>query len=247
MKLRFSGHRVLILGGSCELAGKLAERLVVEELRPILACRDERGARRVLSSLSAIPGRFDTARIDFADRRTISSLFGGIEGGPDFLVDFAQGHMETLIGASDPELVQRYFAENVSFRAEMLRTACRVMLRKKRGRMVFISSAAASRPNAGQGFYAASKLASEALYRNVGLELGSRGITSVILRPGYVDAGRGRKYMRSHAESFIGRMPLGKALSCEEVADAVTFLLSDNARFFNATAITMDGGLTAGK
>ena len=102
------------------------------------------------------------------------------------------------------------------------------------------------RPNPGQGFYAAAKLASEALYRNLGLELANRGITTVTLRPGYIATGRGTKYIRAN-EDISGRIPLGRVLTGKEVAEAILFFLSDNAGGFNAVEICMDGGLSAAK
>ena len=121
------------------------------------------------------------------------------------------------------------------------------MLKKKRGRLVFVSSSAADRPNPGQGFYAASKLASEALYKNLGLELGGRGITTVTLRPGYVDAGRGKKYLQTRKEEVLRMVPIKRAITGAEVAETILFFLSDSAAGFNATEIALDGGLTAGK
>jgi 3-oxoacyl-[acyl-carrier protein] reductase len=143
------------------------------------------------------------------------------------------------------EEVYGYFAENISFRAEVLKTAGRIMLKKRKGRLVFISSTAAARPNPGQGFYAAAKLASEALYRNMGLELGGRGITTIILRPGYVNAGRGRAYIEE--KNVLEAVPIKRAVTKEEIAETVLFLLSESAAGMNATVITMDGGLTVGK
>jgi len=121
------------------------------------------------------------------------------------------------------------------------------MLSGRKGRLVFVSSTAALRPNLGQGFYAAAKLAAEALYRNLGLELGKRGITAVTLRPGYISAGRGRSFIQDNENEVLKRIPTGKALSASEVASAIMFLLSDGAAGFNATEIVMDGGLSAGK
>ena len=106
---------------------------------------------------------------------------------------------------------------------------------------------AAVRPNPGQGFYAAAKVASEALYRNLGLELGGRGITTVTLRPGYIDEGRGRAFLESRGDSALAKVPIGRPLTSQEVAETILFYLSDSAGGVNATEISMDGGLTAGK
>jgi len=244
---RFSGERALILGGTCELAIFLAGLMIEHSLFPILTYRDERGKRILSESLPAPDGRWAACCLKLGDRDSLDSAFRFIDHDLDYLVDFAQGDMESYIAAADEDLVDRYFRENVSFRAEVLKKAARAMLPKKRGRLVFVSSAAAQRANPGQGFYAAAKLASEALYRNLGLELGPRGVTAVTLRPGYVDAGRGRVFLQDRGPQVLERVPIRRALAGREVAEAVLFLLSDGAAGINATEITMDGGGTSGK
>lgn len=246
MKLAFQGHRVLIAGGTCDLALCLAESLIEEGLHPILTWRSEEGGNRIVERLRPFEGQFDTAWLDLSQRASIESLFTHVGDDLDYLVDFAQGDFESLIGSADPELIRRYFSENVSSRAELLRQAARSMLRKRRGRMVFVSSAAVLRSNPGQGFYAAAKTASEALYRSLGIELAKRGITTVSLRPGYVDAGRGARYIESRKE-MLADSPLGRSLRPEEVAEAILFFLSDHAIAFNATEICMDGGFATAK
>ncbi|MHB9097238.1 MAG: SDR family NAD(P)-dependent oxidoreductase [Syntrophales bacterium] len=151
-----------------------------------------------------------------------------------------------MIAAADDESVSSFFAENVSFRAALLKRVTRGMLTRRRGRLVYISSAAAENPAAGQGFYAAAKLASEALYRSVAIEMGGRGLTTVILRPGYCDAGRGRLFLERSGDC-LKRVPIHRALRPEEIAEAVLYLLSDGAAGINGTVITMDGGVASGK
>ena len=121
------------------------------------------------------------------------------------------------------------------------------MLSRRRGRMVYVSSTAAGRPNPGQGFYAAAKLACEALYRNLGIEMAAKGITTVIVRPGYVDSGRGERFIANLDEPRKGQWPAGWVLTAEQVAGQIVYLLSEQAQGLNATALTLDGGMTAGK
>ena len=247
MNLRFSGNNALILGGSCDLAITLAEYMMKVSLVPILTYRNEKGQRYISEKLQDLSGKYNSFYLNFGDRDSLDFLFEQIKDDIDFLVDFAQGDFESYIASADEDNIHRYFAENISFRAEILKRASRAMLKKKRGRLIFVSSTAADRPNPGQGFYAAAKLASEALYKNLGLELGERGITTVTLRLGYIDAGRGRGYMQARGEEVLRMVPIKRALIGVEVAETILFLLSDSAGGFNATEISMDGGLTAGK
>lgn len=247
MTFTFSGNRALILGGTCELALALAASMIEQNLFPILTYRDEKGLSSINAALQPLEGRYEAHYLNLSDRSSLGSLFTNIGDDLDFLVDFAQGNYESLVASADEDTVYSYFTENISFRAEVLKAAGRIMIKKRRGRFIFISSTAAMRPNPGQGFYAAAKLASEALYRNIGLELGERGVTAVILRPGYVDAGRGSVYLRGAGKKAIDMAPIKRAITREEIVQTILFLLSNGAAGINATEISLDGGLSAKK
>ncbi len=247
MRLQFSGKYALILGGSCELAISLAGCMIKAGLLPTLTYRNEKGRNYISEKLKPFEGKYGFAYLDFSDRDSLNSLLVQTGRDLDYLVDFVQGDFESLIASADEDDVYRYFAENISFRAETIKKTARIMLAKKMGRLVYVSSSAAAKPNPGQGFYAAAKLASEALYRNLGLELGRRGVTTVTLRPGYIDEGRGKAFLEAHGKEAMGRVPIKRALTAKEVAETILFYLSDSARGFNATEISIDGGLTAGK
>lgn len=239
-------QRGLILGGTCELALCLALKLIERGFLPVLSWRHDDGKGKIDQALSALQGRYETVRVDLQDPVSFSALSPDEAPVFDFLVDFAQGDYEALIAAADEERIKDYFAVNVSARAILLKQLVRGMFLEKRGRLIYVSSSAAERPAQGQGFYAAAKLAAEALYRNCGLELAGKGITSVILRTGYIQAGRGRAFLENHPEA-IRQVPLQRALEAEEVAETILFLLSPAAAGMNATTLTMDGGLSAGK
>ncbi len=247
MKLKFFGNNVLVLGGSCELALTLAEYIIEASLVPVLTYRSEKGKTRISKKLESFRGKYRSFYLSLGARDSLDSLFEQIGDDIDFLVDFVQEDFESYVASADEDSIRRYFDENISFRAEILKRTSRLMLKKKRGRLIFVSSSAADRPNPGQGFYAAAKLASEALYKNLGLELGDRGITTVTLRPGYIDAGRGREYIKTKGEDIVRMVPIKRALTAAEVAETILFFLSDSAAGFNATEISLDGGLTAGK
>ena len=247
MTLKFTGNRSLILGGSCDLAITLARCMIETGLLPILTYRNEKAREYISENLKNSPRKYSSFYLEPGNRDSIDSLMRQTGDGIDFMVDFAHGNFESLVAAADAERVYSYFAENISFRAEVIKRVARIMMKNKRGRLIYISSAAAARPNPGQGFYAAAKLASEAIYKNLGLELGGHGITTISLRPGYIDSGRGKKFIQDHSKEVIDKVPIKRTLTKKEVAEVILFYLSDNASGFNATEITLDGGLSAGK
>jgi len=245
--MKFSGNRALILGGSCELAVILAQCMIEAGLFPLLTYRSEKGLEYILKSLKTSQKEYSAFLLEFGNRDSMNSLFRQTDDHIDYMIDFVHGNFESLIASADVDRIYSYFAENVSFRAEIVKRVARIMMKNKRGRLIYISSSAAAMPNPGQGFYAAAKLASEAIYKNLGLELGEHGITTITLRPGYIDAGRGGRFIRLHTHEVFNKVPIKRALTKKEVAETILFYLSDSASGFNATEISMDGGLTAGK
>lgn len=247
MQLAFSGRHALVAGGSCELAVDLARAMIAEGIRPVLGYRSEQGRKSILEPLQALSNAFDTLPLDLNRAHDLERQAAHWPGRIDYLVDLAQDDLEGLVASAGSDRVRRFFDAQVSGRAALVQLVARRMLRQKKGRLLYLSSTAAGCPNPGQGFYAAAKCAAEALYRNLGLELASRGITTVTLRPGYIDAGRGRRYLHDKGEAVLQGIPLGRVLTRAEVVQTILFLLSDSALGFNATVLTMDGGLSAGK
>lgn len=248
--IHLSGNHACVLGASSDLGMAIAQRLSDAGLRLTLSACSEKGIDRITSAFPAATilelnlGKIARSAI-IETGTTVDAPLESIDS-PDYLVDCMQSNFEAFVAGADAADIARYMETNISGRAICLRHISRMMLANKFGRCVFISSTAAALPNAGQGFYAASKLAGEALYQNLGVELGGRGVTSCSLRLGYVLSGRGNSFIESNPQA-VKRSPAKRAVTPDEVARTVAFLLSDDARMINATAITMDGGLTACK
>lgn len=247
MELKFSGVRALILGGSCDMGLALAEAMMVSGLYPLLTYRNGKSRACIHDRLGPQGMPYGSLRLSLEERSGIDELDVYLSQGVDYFVDMAQGDLEGLVAALDDQAVHEFFNADIAGRASVLQKVARAMLARRKGRLVYVSSTAAGRPNPGQGVYAAAKLAAEALYRSLGLELAGRGITTVTLRPGYVNAGRGRRYLEQNQRQALAGVPLGRPLTVQEVVDTIMFLLSDSANGFNATVLTMDGGLSAAK
>ncbi len=246
MNLIWSGKTALVTGGSSELALRLAPLMINAGIIPVLTYRNDKGLEAINAALSDHQRAYETLSLDFSKPETVLNI-NGLDKKPDYLVDFAQGDFVSLIASADSGKTAAFISESITFRAEMLKIVSRMMMTQKKGRLLFVSSTAAKSPNRGQGYYSAVKLAGEALYKNIGIELGRKGITSVSLRPGYIETGRAKQYIRDNEQEIINKIPLNRVLSSLEVAESIMFFLSDSAMGFNATEIVMDGGLTSGK
>lgn len=248
--MRFSGDHVCVLGASSGLGMAIAQTLDAAGFSLTLSACSPKGLLRIQSAFPTATilklNLEEVAKTENMNTGTENSPFFKKLVSPDYLVDCMQSDFEAFIAGADPVAAARYLQTNISGRAICLRYIARQMLAKRKGRCLFISSTAAQLPNAGQGFYAASKQAGEALYQNLGIELAGRGVTACSLRLGYVHSGRGTAFIENNPQT-IKRIPAKRAATPDEVARTVAFLLSDDAHLFNGVTLTMDGGLTACK
>ncbi|WP_172655895.1 SDR family NAD(P)-dependent oxidoreductase [Demequina maris] len=122
----------------------------------------------------------------------------------------------------------------------------RRMVAEGAGRMVFVSSVSALLAHAHHAPYAATKGGINQLMRVMAREWAPHGITVNAVGPGYIETDLTRAYLDrdGHREQLESLVPARRLGSPEEIADAVTFLLSDRARFITGQCLYIDGGRT---
>ena len=115
------------------------------------------------------------------------------------------------------------------------------MLRARWGRIVNVSSVVAERANPGQANYVAAKAGLLGFTRTVAREMARKGITCNAVTPGVIETD-----MTADLEGdLLGAVPAGRVGRPEEVAAAVSFLVSDEAEYVNGATLSVDGGLGA--
>jgi 3-oxoacyl-[acyl-carrier protein] reductase len=129
--------------------------------------------------------------------------------------------------------------------ALLLSQACsRVMLRQGRGCIVNISSVNAIRGHTGVAVYSATKAGLDGLTRSLARELGPRNIRVNSVAPGYFESEMARGVTEEQKQRIVRRTPLGRLASAEDIANAVYFLVSEQASFITGQILVVDGGIT---
>ncbi len=198
---------------------------------------------------SAVPEGLFGVRCDVTDTEQVDAAFAAVEAehGPvEVLVSNAGRTEDTLLLRMSEEQFTSVLDANLTGAYRVAKRAARGMLRAKGGRMVFISSVVGMSGSAGQVNYAASKAGLIGLARSIARELGSRGITSNVVAPGFVDTDMTAELAEDHKLGILANVPLGRYAQPEEVAAVVTWLASDAAAYVTGAVIPVDGGLGMG-
>jgi 3-oxoacyl-[acyl-carrier protein] reductase len=126
------------------------------------------------------------------------------------------------------------------------RAALKYMMKQRYGRIVNISSIVGIVGNPGQVNYSASKAGIIGLTRSVAKEMASRQITVNAVCPGFIETEMTQKIPEKTREVYSQRIPLGFFGSPRDIAEAVAFLASDEARYITGQFLCVDGGMIAG-
>jgi 3-oxoacyl-[acyl-carrier protein] reductase len=117
------------------------------------------------------------------------------------------------------------------------------MLKAKGGRIVNITSVSGQAGQMGQANYSSAKAGLIGLTKATARELASRGITCNAVAPGFVLTELTESLPEDLQKQIIERTPLGRFGTVDEIADAVAFLASDEARYITGQVLAVDGGL----
>ena len=134
---------------------------------------------------------------------------------------------------------------NVNLRSVFLctRAVVRHMIRQRWGRIISIASIVGIIGNPGQANYASAKAGIIGLTRTIAREVASRSITANAIAPGFIDTEMTQHLEEKRRQELIGRIPLGYLGSPRDVAEAVAFLASDEARYITGQVLNVDGGI----
>jgi 3-oxoacyl-[acyl-carrier protein] reductase len=186
---------------------------------------------------------------EITDAGSVDQAFAAVEehqGPVEVLVANAGITRDTLLLRMSDDDWSAVIETNLTGSFRLAKRAAKGMLRLRRGRIVFISSVVGLLGSPGQVNYAASKSGLVGMARSLARELGSRGITANVVAPGFIETDMTAVLPEEQQQAYRTQIPLGRMGSAAEVADAVTWLASDNAGYVTGAIIPVDGGLGMG-
>lgn len=166
-----------------------------------------------------------------------------VTGTVEILVNNAGITRDGLLIRMSDEDFDRVMDANLKGTFYCMRAVAKLMMRKRYGRIVNISSVVGVSGNAGQVNYAASKAGIIGMTKSLAKELGSRNVTANAVAPGFITTDMTQGLSDAVKEQLQKEIPLVRMGQPEDVADAVIFLASDRAAYITGQVLHVDGGM----
>jgi NAD(P)-dependent dehydrogenase (short-subunit alcohol dehydrogenase family) len=198
---------------------------------------------------SGAPEGLFGVKCDVTDTTAVDEAFAAVEaeqGAVEVLVSNAGIAEDSLLMRMSEEAYDRVLDTNLSGAFRVAKRAIPSMLKARQGRLIFISSVIPFMGIPGSANYAASKAGLIGLARTLAGELGTRGVTSNVVLPGFVETDLTADIPDSRREMIANRTSLKRFARAAEIAAAVRFLGSDEASYITGAVLPVDGGLSMG-
>lgn len=183
---------------------------------------------------------------DISKWEEMERVYGQIEAtlGPvEILVNSAGVIADNLFMMLEENDWRKVLDTNIMGTVNAMKASVRGMMMKRRGRIINLSSVAATKGGRGQANYAASKGAIEALTRSMAVELASRGITVNCVAPGVIETDMSQEVVKLGKDEILSRQLVKRLGTPEEVAAWILFLASSYGEFVTGQTIHVDGGM----
>jgi 3-oxoacyl-[acyl-carrier protein] reductase len=164
-------------------------------------------------------------------------------GGLDILVNNAGITRDGLAMRMKDDDWQAVLDVNLTSSFRLARAAMKLMMKKRWGRIVSVTSVVGVTGNAGQANYVASKAALIGLSKSLAQELATRNVTVNCVAPGFIATPMTDALNDKQKEGILAKIPAGRMGSPEDIAAAVLFLASEEAGYVTGHTLHVNGGM----
>jgi len=245
--MRFANQVAIVTGAGRGIGHAIALRLASEGARVAVVSRTEQNALRTAEEINARhAGLAKAYAVDVAEHAAVKALAEQILtdfSRVDILVNNAgltRDGLAMRMSEADWDLV---IDTNLKGAFNFIQGVMRPMIKQRGGRLINIASVAGLMGNAGQANYAASKAGLVGLTKTIARELASRGITCNAVAPGFISTDMTDVLPEQIKTGVLANIPAGKFGEPDDIAAAVAFLASAEAKYITGQCVTVDGGM----
>ena len=248
---RFEGKAALVTGSGRGIGAACAKRLAAEGAKVVVSDLEAGPCEEVVKEITEAGGEAKAIACDVTDRDSVGALvqetvaaFGGV----DVLVCCAGIIRDNLIFKMTDDDWFAVINTHLTGSFYAARAAQKVMVERKYGRMVFLSSTSAL-GNRGQTNYSTAKAGLQGMAKTLAIELGKFGITANAIAPGFIETRMTRATAErmgvdyeQYKQAAASQIPVQRVGQPEDIAGAVAYLCSEEAGFVSGQVIYVRGG-----
>jgi 3-oxoacyl-[acyl-carrier protein] reductase len=246
-RMSLQGRTAVVTGASRGIGRAVALELARRGVRVVVNYHQSAAAAdEVVAEIQAAGGEAQAVQADVSDFAQAEALikqavasFGSL----DILVNNAGTTRDMLIMMMPEDDWDIVLRTNLKSAFNCSKAAVKVMMRKRYGRIINMTSVSGLMGNAGQTNYSASKAGLVGLTKALAREVAARNITVNAVAPGFVPTALTNGLPEELREASLKVIPLGRWGTAEEVAHAVAFLASDEAAYITGQVLAVDGGM----
>ena len=247
MNLLLKGKTALITGASKGIGKAIAYRFAEEGANVaftyLSSVEQGQALEKELMEKGVKAKGYQSDASDFAQADTLINSVIADFGTLDILVNNAGITQDTLLLRMSEAMWDKVIAVNLKSCFNTVKAATKQMMKQKSGSIINMTSVVGIKGNAGQANYAASKAGIIGFTKSVALELGSRGIRSNAVAPGFIETEMTNKLDEKTVQSWREAIPLKRGGTPADVADTCVFLGSDMSSYISGQVIQVDGGM----
>ncbi len=241
-------NKTAIISGGAQGIGKaITKRLIEDGFFAVIADINLENEKALIDELGS--GKFLFIKCDISKQEDVESLFSKVKSEREIInavVNNAGIIRDNVIWKMPKEDMDKVIDVNLKGTWLMCKETAKVMREQNSGRIVNISSRAWLGNNRGQSNYTASKAGIVGLTRVLALELGKYNVNVNAVAPGLIDTPLTQKLPEKVLQNLIDAQPTKKIGKPEDIANVVSFLLSDESDFITGQIIHVDGGRSIG-
>lgn len=241
------GKTAVVTGASRGIGRAIALELASQGAAVIINYNGSKEkAEEVRREIEAAGGKAEAIQCDVADFASCEQFFKDViekYKSIDILVNNAGITKDGLLMKMSEADFENVLDTNLKGTFHCMRFVSRQMMKQRQGRIINMSSVVGVSGNAGQANYAASKAGVIGLTKSAAKELASRNITVNAVAPGFIETDMTAALPEKVKEAATAQIPLATFGKPEDVAHAVAFLASENARYITGQVLNVDGGM----